>query len=569
MKYTNDQIQTLLKSPKYKTNLDKGRKYEAEIKLHTEAKNEDELKGNEAFKELCALIQKRLPAKAYNRVKDFIEYPLASVDLLNGVLVELYRVFQSKNAFFSFETDNETKNKEVAEIVKGLDVHNYVIETGKKVFKNQPNLIVVIDKDEEGNPYIVTVGSERVLDAKINLDGTLDYIAFIHSEDEENNKQKLAFYDGEQYAVYVKDTQTKTITFESTVDHKIGYCPARCFVKNPLNSENPYKRQIPISGTIGKVREWLLFNIYKYYNEHYSAFPVVEKMKPKCGNPNCVNGWVILDSYIIDGDSRQPETKKCNDCDNDSIGVGTVITISPKTNPEDDNGAGVFKFIAPEITGSKYLSEKLDSLEKYIELKTIGQNNLITREAVNEQQVKGSFQSRESVLINLKEVLEEIHIWIVETAIKAKYLGGSNIISYANYGTEFYLVDETELQARFEKAKTSGLPDAEVDTIYRQLLTTKYKDNPDEITRMEILRLLDPLPYKTIDDAISYREKGIITEEEFYIKARFLSIIDRFELENGSLVNFGKKLSLSDRVKKIQLILTKYANGDIEAKQTK
>ena len=141
MKYTKNQILEILKTPKYKAKISRARKYEELIKLFTESKDEEELKNNESFKELCKLIEKRLPAKAYNRVKDFIEYPLASVDLLNSILVELYRVFHSKNPFFSFEVDSESKNKEIKEVIKKIDVQNYVIETGKKVFKNDPNLI--------------------------------------------------------------------------------------------------------------------------------------------------------------------------------------------------------------------------------------------------------------------------------------------------------------------------------------------------------------------------------------------------------------------------------------------
>lgn len=570
MKYTNDQIQEKLKNPTYRAQIKNAQKYEGEIKLFTEAKDEEELRGNDAFKDLCKLIEKRLPEKAYKRVQDFIEYPLASVDLLNSILVELYRVFQSKNVFYSFEVDNETINKEVKEIVKSLDVQNYVIETGKRVFKNNPNLIVVIDKDENGNPYIVTVDGNRLIDAKINLDGSIDYLAFIHSEDKEKKTKQIAFYDSEQYAVYEMLEEKQTYRLISTVNHNIGYCPARCFVNKPLNSNAPHKREIPISASLGKVKEWLLFCIYKYYTEHYAAFPVIEQPKGKCGHPDCEDGWVRGEPITEGDEVKYGEAKKCKHCaEAANVGVGTVIKINPKKDADDDNGANVFKFISPEITGVKYLSDKLDNLEKYIELKTIGQNNLITKEAVNEQQVKGSFQSRESVLINLKEVIEVIHIWIVETAVKAKYSGETKIISYANYGTEFYLIDAQVLQDRFKSAKEAGLPDAEVDTQYRQLITTKYKDNPDEIKRMEILRLLDPLPYKTIDEALNYREKGIISPQEFILKARFLNLIDKFELENGSLVNFGKILTLSDRVNKVKTILTKYANEYINTEQTK
>lgn len=561
MKYTVEQIIAILKNPKYKAKIDKGRSYERELRLFTEAQNEDELKQDEAFVALCALIKKRLPEKAYERVKDFIEYPLGAVDLTNGLLVELYKVFQAKNTFFSYEIDSEEKNNKLKEIIKGLDVHNYIIEKGKVVLKNKPNTIVVIDKDKDGKPYIVTVDSERLIDADVKADGTMNYIAFEHSHDEAG-KELVAFYDKEFYWVFSKKEKENDFTLVSQIEHKIGYCPAHCFIKTPLNSKNVHKRSTPIATNIGKVREWQLFNIYKYYAEHYASFPIIEKMKARCSEENCVNGFIPnpKGTYFEDDVKKQLPNIPCPSCSKgDAVGVGTVINLKPKQENE-DNGKGAFRFISPEITGVEYLGRKLSSLETYIELKTIGQNNLITSEAVNETQVKGSFQSREAVLLNLKELFEEIYIWICETSAKAFFLGDVKVVVYANLGTEFYLIDETELQKRFDNAKKVGLPEGEIDAIYKQLVTTKYKDNPDNITRMDLLKLIDPMPYATFEEVEKLKTSGVITEEEYIIKRRFIKFIDRFEMENANLVSFGNKLPLSERIKKITNILNKYAD---------
>lgn len=560
MKYTVAQIKEILKNPTYKVRIEDGRRYEEELRLYTEAQSEKELANDGAFKHLCELIKKRLPEKAYERVKDFIEYPMGAVDLTNGLLVELYKVFQAKNTFFSFEIDSEQKNEKLKEIIKLLDVHQYVIENGKNVLKNKPNTIVVIDKDEEGKPYIVTVDNQRIIDTDVKADGTMGYIAFEHSTDELTGKGLVAFYDEEFYRVFTRE-KDNNFDLLTEIAHNVGYCPARCFIKNALNTKNPYKRNTPIATNIGKVREWQLFSIYKYYAEHYASFPIIEKMKSRCADENCNNGFIPNpQTFIADGEVATLPPIACKLCaKGDAVGVGTVINLKPK-QADEDNGKGVFRFITPEITGVEYLGRKLSTLETYIELKTIGQNNLMTTEAVNEAQVKGSFQSREAVLLNLKEVFEEIYIWICETSARAYFLGDVKIIVYANLGTEFYLMDETELQKRFENAKKVGLPEGEIDAIYKQLITTKYKDNPDNITRMDLLKLVDPMPYATFEEVEKLKTAGVVTEEEYIIKRRFIKFIDRFEMENANLVLFGKDLPLADRIKKITLILNKYTN---------
>lgn len=536
--------------------------HEKELRLYTEAQDEGELANDEAFLNLKNTIKKRLPNKAYTRVLDFIEYPLASVDFTNSLLVKLYKVFQAKNTFFSHEIDSEQKNKLFKEIVNSLDVHQFIIENGKEVLKNKPNTIIVVDKSKEGKPYLVTVETDRLIDADVAENGTMTYIAFEHSTDEQGVK-RVAFYDEESYNVYVVDQYKQTYTLESSILHYIGYCPARCFIKTPLNSKNYYKRETPIGTSVGKIREWQLFSFYKYYAEHYASFPVVEKMKASCSNSDCDGGFIPHPNGTFFADKERMELPPipCPVCAKaDGVGVGTIINIKPKKGVEDDNGKGTFRFIAPEITGVKYLAEKLEKLEVQTELKMVGQNNEVLTEAVNETQAKGAFQSRETVLLDLKELFEEIYIWICETSARAYFLGDVQVIVFANLGTEFYLVSEDDLQKRFDNAKKIGLPESEVDALYKQLILTKYKDNPDSILRMELLKIIDPVPYANPDEVDKLRASGAITEQEFIIKKRFMNFINRIEAENANLVVFGKKLPLSERVKNINNILTKYAN---------
>lgn len=567
MKYTKEQIIEILKNPKQKAKINKARYYEKELRLYTEAQDEEELAMDEAFLRLKGLIKKRLPNSSYERVLDFIEFPLGAIDLTNSLLVKLYKVFQAKNVFFSHEIDSEEKNKKLKDIIKELDVHQFIIENGKEVLKNKPNTIIVVDKTADGKPYLITVDTDRLIDADVKENGTMSYIAFKHST--VNGVERVAFYDEEAYSVFIFNKDKGTYELENTVEHKIGYCPARCFIKTPLNSKNHFKRETPIATVIGKIREWQLFSTYKYYTEHFASFPVIEKMKAKCNNDECNGGLVSGGYYYEDNIKKELPRRKCPLCEKkESVGVGLVINLNPKKDPTSDNGAGTFKFIAPEITGVKYLSEKLSNLEVEIELKTVGQDNTLTKEAVNVTQVKGSFQSRENILLDLKELFEEIYIWICETSARAYFLGDVEIIVYANLGTEFYLVSEEELQTRMQKAKEIGLPENEIDNLYKQLILTKYKDNPDSIARMDLLRIIDPAPYANFEQVDTLFTKKVITEVEYVIKKRFLLFINRLEFENTSLVNFGKKLPLSERVNKIQTILNKYANEYIEKNRT-
>jgi len=561
MKFTNDQIIEALKAPRYKVDLHKAKLYEEKIRLYTEPQEEEDLKNDQSFRNLCKKIETRLPPKAYGRVLDFIEYPIGAVDLVNGIVTELFKVFQAKDTYFSFEVNNEAKNKKVADLVKAADVQQYVIETGKQVLRNKPNLIVVIDKNDNGEPYIVTIDAERVIDAKINLDGKMEYIAFYKTDDDINAEvSNICFYDDENYNVIKFEKRQQRYTVEKTIAHKIGYCPARCFINKPLNKKNAYKRRTPVASALGKITEWQLMSVYKYYTEHYAAFPVIQSPKQKCSNPQCQGGFIEGEPFFEDGNLKRLPSTACPSCKNESnIVMGSTIIIQPKQSDE-DNQADIFKFIDPGTEGLKYLSDKLESLEQYIQLKIVGKNNLLTDQAVNSDQVKGSFQSQDNVLMDLKEVFEDIHIWLVETAARAFYLGNIEITCFANYGSVFYVVDAEKILQKYKDAVTSGMPESEIDAIFRQYIAAKYKDNPDEITRMEIIRLIDPLPYKSFAQALEYKTNGAINEVDFIVKVNLTKFINRFELEQADLATFGKTLPLPERIKKISEILNKYSN---------
>jgi hypothetical protein len=223
--------------------------------------------------------------------------------------------------------------------------------------------------------------------------------------------------------------------------------------------------------------------------------------------------------------------------------------------------------ISPETTNLEYIQDKLDNIETNIRFKTVGIDNILNKEAVNELQVKGSFESRENVLLKIKSNFDELYKWIVTTIAKLQSGEKTSVKVHANFGTEFYLLSELELQEKYENAKKIGLPIEEVDMIYEQLVATKYKGNPSKITRLEIIKLLDPLPHESVSDAIEKSGLGFITEQELFLKARLISFIDRFEMEKAPLVEFGKDLELNQRIKKIKELLNKYSDEYIKAKQ--
>ena len=559
---TFDEAVSLIKNPIKKHEIEEGKIYESKLRIFTEVKSHNELKNEAGFKKYIQNLEKKLSHSKIKKITDFIAYPLPVVNVSNSILTELYKVFDARNSYFDIEIDSATNKQRIIPVINDLDIVEWVIEEGKEVLKNEPNKIVIIDKDELGNPYLIDIDSDRVIDFKVKDDAQLDYIIFIHSIIKREGLDEIRYcvYDDMNYNVIVSYNEKYSI--ELSVPHGLDYCPARFFVSDSLNSNCEFSRKNPIAKILSKLEEWQNFDTYKTYVDHYVPFPVLEAPEQRCSVENCQDGKIHSHDQWEENGIMKTRTiiNDCPSCSNrELIGPGTVIKIPPKTDKDDPSEAGVFRMISNGVDNLNYIKEKLTYLEKDLFSKVVGLNEIISKEAVNDVQVKSNYDTRQNVLIEIKKQFDEVYIWIVKTA-SGLINNKAELKISANFGTEFYLLDEQDLQLRFENAKKIGLPESELDSIFRQLLDTKYKGNGNKIERSLMIKYLDPFPFYSVEQCLLLAEKNLISSEDLILKLELINFVDRFELENVPLNNFGTELNPYDRIKKIKETFKIYLN---------
>lgn len=527
----------------------------------------DEAEKESAYQELRQFMKASINTQKELRINDFIQFPLSSIQITESLLSDIYKVFDAGNSYFNIRTVKKKGGERIDELFEELDIVNWIEKNGKRALKSDPNLIVVIDKDENGKPYLIPVGSERLLDVQLNTDNiTCDYISFLHSKGTENGKEwrKIAIYDETNYAVI--HNEDGIYTLESIAPHNLGKCPARMFIDEPLNSTSEFNRKTPLTNALAKLKEWQLFDTYKFYTDHYAPFPVVEMVRAKCGNPDCVDGYITHTTFHEVNGITEPTNAvtKCAVCDTaNSIGIGSKILVDPQTDKDQPTGAGKFRFISNETSNLTYLQNKLDRIENYIKGKVVGVDDIVVKEAVNEKQMEGAFESKTNVLLRIKTNLDELYLWIAES-VGQMYAKDSPLTIEANFGTEWYLMSEDDIQDRLKTAIENDFPKEEIDMIYHQLIETKYKGNPEKVRRLKLINALDPMPYETHQHKKELYEMGIFTLTELVVSERLITFVNRFERENGSILYFGEEITEAERISRIVEQLNNYAN---ESKQ--
>lgn len=555
-----------IKSPTNKANIQSVKDAESQLRVFTEEMKEHELKREHYWGKFLSTMKER-SHKKYKRVLQFARYPLPVVDISDSILTDFFKVFDGKNRFFNVEGD---RNIEVLnEWISQNTPDKWIQENAMKVYKNKPNSFVVVDVDAEGKPYLILIDSERLIDAEFKKDGQgqLEYIVFIHSQEvvkegkESVVKTLFSVYDDLKYYVFSKLSNQDSYNLERESLHNIGYCPARSFVSTSSNSQNKFMRRIAFSSSLSKLEDWQYFDIFRNYVDHYAPFPVTEAPKKACPNPQCNDGF-ISEEVIVDPINNITETKltTCPTCQGGDHGQhvypGTHIGIKVNANAKKD-GSGVFRMIFPETDKLEYVPNKLDKIELEVRLKTVGINNMIGKEAINEMQIKGSFASMETILLRTKDELDQLYKWIVQTVGNVFYLN-LNLKIEANFGTEFYLISEEDLQKRFDNAKKIGMPLEEQLNIYKQLLQTKYKGNQNKLERSIMLLDLDPFPMMSIEEVLKLLDKSVLDKFEVNLKVNFLKFISQFESENVDITQFGVNLDYSSRIDRIKKELYLY-----------
>lgn len=574
MKLSATQALEILQTPRHKKQIDSVKRQESQLRVFTEDMDIEEL-GREVFWSSFKETMKARSARKFDRVFQFARYPLPVVQISDSILSDFYKVFDGKNRHFQISADRDITG--LNKWVENNNLEQWIEEHARTVLKNKPCYFVVIDKDDTGKPYLITVDSERLIDADFkNKKGELEYIAFTHSygTDEAGAKYvKYSVYDEETYFVFIQYENSNTYTLFSEFKHNVGYCPSVAFLSQPTNGKNLFKRRVAFSSALSKMEDWSYFDIFRNYVDHYAPFPITEAPAKKCPNPDCTNGKIK--SEILD--PANPEAKPqiaysdcdiCKASDGDLMMPGTHVGINVVRDKNQNDGSGVTKMIFPDTDKMKYVPEKLDDLELEIRHKTVGLNYMQgLNEAINELQLKGSFASMESVLLRTKQELDILYKWIVTTVARSQYKDISIKVD-ANFGTEFYLISEDDLQRRFKESKAIGLPQEEQMQIYLQLIDTKYKGNPNKVLRQKMLIQLQPLPLYDTPEVVDMKEKGLVDPATLLLKINFLSFVSQFELENGPITQFGADLDFNQRILRIRKELELY-NSEMMAKMPK
>lgn len=487
---------------------------------------------------------------------------LPSLEIMDTVWGELYKVFDPQDSVYHYEFSNEAYEGEGKEYIEST--RDFWKTKAWSELKTKFNSILIVDvaKEQKGNkpePYryfidIKTIRYIEFYDEKIK-----EIIFECKGEDGEPNYH---YYTDLFYSVYDKDYM-----LISEAPHKLGYCPAEFLSNEYLNSSSQINRKNNCVTCIEEIFKYNFKTIEAFKADLLYLNPDKQAPMSSCGYD--ANGQRCVGGKLVDM-NKQPvfdsgTHKLCPACGNDqhnSGGAGNLISI-------DYNSAAVIegkvsvnqdltRYINPPIDGNKEQYTRLISLKESLIKSMAGADTVQTKEAVNEKQQEANYQNREAILKGISDLLSHIITWSDTTMLKLRYADKFKSCSVF-MGSKFYIRTVDELLAMHELATNPIIKGQIID----QIINVKYRNNSQKRDREMLLFKL--LPYAEVGDKEfdEYVKAGKVSNEDFVLRSNFHNIITDFEADRGNILTwlntfFRETVNMYQRIKIIREELKKY-----------
>lgn len=520
----------------------------------------------QALSDFLGMVEHLIPHDKFLIFQTLFRFPVKTNDVMSEVFDKLGRIFEGRNPAYSYQFTS-TEYRDDWEWFRMEKLHEPQVwaTKGWEFFQTEINSVLIVDLPEEQEsgdrypqPYFYWLPISSVVEYEADrTTGQMKYIIFRQKGD------TVAVLDDESYRIF--NSKDGLPVGEPIVEnsHDLGYCPARFFWSEPMSLEYPDIKRSPVTKELDNLDWFLFFSISKRHLDMYGSYPIYSGYEQDCNFHNdntgdyCDGGFLKdkKGNWLFDSNGLVP----CPKCHDKRItGAGSFIEIPIPIEGQPDLKNPV-QMLPADVESLRYNCDEEKRLRSTIITSIVGTNEEITtRNALNEQQILANFESQSMVLNRIKKGFEDAQLWVDETCCRLRY-GKAFLSASISYGTEFYLFTTDELRERYKNAKEAGMSEAELDALHQQIIETEYRNNPQMLQRMLILADLEPYRHLTRDEVQGLVDKGLATREEMMVKLNFADFVRRFERENMNIIEFGSAGAYDKKIEAIRERLREYA----------
>lgn len=522
--------------------------------------------------DFLAFVSNLIPHDKFKLFKEMFRYPLKTNEVTGICFDKLSRVFDGRNPAFEYDFASPDDRDDWEDYRRSRLNEPEIWHTeGWERFKTDINSVLVVDLPEHQDgerpePYFYWLPIDCVIDWDGHGDD-LDHIVFTTDHD-----KRIAVIDDTSYRIYTRDAGRNIGSLVSEHPHGLGFCPARFFWNDAISLRDPYIKQSVLTKELESLDWYLFFHISKRHLDLYGSYPIYSGYEQSCDFSNSENGDYCDGGYLK---NKQGYYKldtaglpcRCPKCGDKRIaGVGSFVEVPIPVEGQPDLRNPV-QMLSVDRSSLDYNVTEEERLKDDIIASVVGmQEEQMSTQAVNESQVRATFESQSTILNRVKKGFEAAQKFVDDTICRLRY-GASFSGSVINYGTEFFIYSASELRERYKTAKESGASESELDALQNQIIETEYRTNPAKRHRLMMLSELEPYRHLTRDEMLTLYREGVVTSDELRLKLNFMALIRRFERENTNILEFGSAIPYERKIEIIKATLDGYAKESATDKE--
>ena len=565
MPITLTELKARLESPKNRGQVEKAKSHENALKFHgvpTLSKEEC----LEAYNDYMKWVRAVMRGKKVDTHEALFSFPVKTVSSMQEVVSVYSKVFEARDQVFSYEFASKDKQQRWMQYRKDKKLQNIWKEYAMEVLRGAINSILVIDLPREQNktgdpqPYPVLLDVSNVVEFEMADKCQFEWLAFT------NSKEELAVYDDQYYTIYAyKDKQVGEVISQNP--HQLGECPCRLYWNIQLDEKKPFIKESPWTNELGQLRWFLFFSIGKRHVNLYAGNPIISIYGSDCTyekiSENGADREICADGTLVN-QLNEPifyngRLKPCPKCSNEALhGPGSVVKIRRPRRGQNEMADIPTPITITGIDRSSldYNVEEENRLWEVIFTNLCGNALPPDDQAVNIPQVMSLMQGRESKIAMIQKPIEDAQKWA--ESIMCRLMFGANFRgAFISLGKEKYLWTAEELLNYYNSQKAAGASDVTLDLLLNQYYNTKYRNNPDQLMRVQVLSNVEPFKHLSKAEVMELPNE-MVTREDRLIKLYFSELVARFERENISISDFAKGQSLDAKVKIIKEAFISY-----------
>lgn len=359
---------------------------------------------------------------------------------------------------------------------------------------------------------------------------------------------------GGKYAYLPADTTT----------HGLGYVPACPVTGNAPDPLRPVRRTSPLDASLEVATVYLRDANMHEMMKAFQGYAKPWSYGVDCEHKEVYDSAAGVMSQCSAGYIYAPNGVTCRRCSNCG-GRGKVIPVGPdkvyilkpapagETSPVNPGPAG---YIVPELASAKYIGDEMVKNEAKIEKAVLGKSGLLDQQKQDTLGGKildwGPAYDR---FADLSADGEACYKFVTDTKARLRYGTEALLDSSVSFGRKYLADSLDQMRTKYAEMKKGGVDDGMLYQFLEDMVYAEWANDPMELERNLLKLELTPFPTATVSEAVL---DGIGTPDDLLLKRYINNFFDRFERENGSILEFGSLLTHGAKIERIQQAFAGY-----------